>query len=61
MDKLDDQEPDRTDPAAAPGSGKNDSEAAQRAEDDADRDRGGPDENAVEQARKQLSRLREVN
>ena len=56
MDEPDEQGPA---PAAPPGSGKDDSEAAQRAEDDADRDRGGPDENAVEQARRQLSRLRE--
>jgi hypothetical protein len=56
---MDDQNPDRTDPAAPPGSGENDSAAAQRREDEADRDRGGPDENAVEQARRQLSRLRE--
>jgi hypothetical protein len=59
MVRPDEQEPDRTDPVAPPGSAKNDSETAQRAEDDAERDRGGPDEAAVEQARRQLNRLRE--
>ena len=56
MDEPDEQKPG---PVGPPGSGKDDSEAAQRAKDEADRDRGGPDENAVEQARRQLSRLRE--
>jgi hypothetical protein len=47
------------DPVAPPGSGKNDPEAAQRAEDDRERERGGPEEKAVDNAREQLSRLRE--
>jgi hypothetical protein len=50
---------EESDPVAPPGSGKNDPEAAQRAEDDADRLRDGPEEKAVEHAREQLSRLRD--
>ena len=38
---------------------KDDPEPAQRAEDDAERLRGGPEEKAVDKAREQLSRLRE--
>jgi hypothetical protein len=49
---------DETEPVAPPGSGKNDPEAAQRAEDEVDRLRGGPEERAVDHARDELSRLR---
>jgi len=57
VDERDEQVAEK-DPVA-PGSPKSGSEAAQSGEDEVDRDRGGPDEKAVEQARKQLSRLRD--
>ena len=56
---MENSERDEDDPVAPPGSGKNDPEAAQRAEDEAERLRGGPEEKAVDKAREQLSRLRE--
>jgi hypothetical protein len=48
------------DPSAQPGEAKDDPEADQRANDDADLGDEGPDEGAVERAREELRRVRET-
>ncbi len=58
-EEPEDQALDKDDPVAPPGSGKRDPEAAQRAEDEMERERGGPEDKAVDNAREQLTRLRE--
>ena len=49
------------DEAARPGAGKDDPEADQRANDEADLEDEGIDKRAVEQAREQLRRVRETD
>ncbi|MBN1528685.1 MAG: hypothetical protein JW895_06460 [Thermoleophilaceae bacterium] len=49
-----------TDAAAPPGAGKDDPEADQRANDEADTQDEGPGEDAVEKAREELKRVREA-
>ncbi len=58
-DKPDGRPSGDSEPVAPPGGGKNDPEAAERAEDEVDRLRGGFDEKAVEKAREQLGRMRD--
>ena len=48
----------QNDDLAQPGAGKDDPEADQRANDDADLQDEGPDEGAVEKAREELKRVR---
>jgi hypothetical protein len=51
---------DERDRSAQPGELKDDPEADQRANDDADLDDEGPDKGAVEKAREELRRVRKT-